>query len=290
MTNKELKNLLTASIQHLSILYDQSEAESIANLLAQNVFGITRSELFTSEYFDISESALSNYHEALSNLKKGVPLQHITGTQLFYKNDFKVSPDVLIPRPETEEMVGTCIEENNKKGPLHILDLCTGSGCIAITLDLALPDAKVDALELSTVALQIARHNNDQLGADIKFLHEDIMAFQPKMKYDIIISNPPYILDSEKTSLHRNVIDHEPHEALFVEDHKSLIFYEKIASLLDHALKPGGKIYLEINEAKGAETLELFNESFKSTEIRKDFFGKDRFLVGTSYLGKKEPY
>lgn len=263
----------------LQDVYPKTEIESFFYLLSEHFLGYSRSQLAINYNSTMSESELLKYHYALKDLKKHKPLQFITGVQFFYENEFKVSEHTLIPRPETEELVDLIIKENQDfKG--EILDIGTGSGVIAISLDLALKNSNIIAFDVSKEALVTARQNNTDLDANVDFKFQNILnpSYEGE-KFDIFVSNPPYVLNSEKELMQPNVLEYEPHLALFVEDNDPLLFYKKIVEFSKTHLKKNGKIYFEINEKYGKETAELLtSNSFSSVEIIKDMQGKDRIV------------
>lgn len=214
-------------------------------------------------------------------LKTGEPIQYILGHGPFYGREFKVSPATLIPRNETEELVHLIIKENPQAN-LRILDIGTGTGCIPITLALEMKNPEVFAVDISEDALEIAKENAKALQAKVKFLPCDILAEIPPLSdLDLIVSNPPYIPFSEKEQMHRNVLDFEPHLALFVSTDDPLVFYKKIAEKGKHLLKPHGKLYFEINERFGNEVVRVLSAlDFKEIRIIKDLNGKDRIVSG----------
>lgn len=193
--------------------------------------------------------------------------------------EFKVGPVVLIPRPETEELVRWVLEDSKEEIGMDVLDLGTGSGCIAISLSKLLKNSKVQALDVSQEALKIAKENARLNNAVVDFFSGDILNLIIEQKFDIIVSNPPYVRQLEKNKMHNNVLIHEPKQALFVSDSEPLIFYEKIAGFATKNLKPNGILYLEINQYLGEETCELLSKfNFIAIELRKDLYGNDRFI------------
>lgn len=232
----------------------------------------------------MSESELLKFHYAIKDLKKFKPVQFITGSQFFYDNDFKVSEHTLIPRPETEELVDLIVKENtNFNG--RILDIGSGSGAIAISLDKALENSKVTAFDVSKKALETAEYNNSALKSNVNFQYQDIL--KPTYigeAFDIIASNPPYVLESEKELMQANVLEFEPHLALFVEDSDPLLFYKSIVQFCKSKLKSNGKLYFEINEKYGVETAKLLiDNNFSGVEVIKDMQGKDRIVKGIKF-------
>lgn len=257
-------------------LYPEPEAQQLVFWLLEHFLKCNRGDIVRDKELTEIPRTLSL---ALDELKQGKPIQYIIGTAPFYGREFKVTPQVLIPRNETEELVHLIIKENPEPN-LHILDIGTGSGCIPITLSLEMKTAKVCAIDISEAALKIAKENALNLVAKVNFkkidaLGEDI----PVKNLDILISNPPYVREMEKAQMHKNVLDYEPEIALFVSDDDPLIFYRTIAQKGLIALKPGGKLYFEINEALGKEMMELVKGlGYQEVRIHQDLQGKDRML------------
>lgn len=271
-------------IGDLTGIYGAEEASSIAWLTVSFVCKISRSAYLNVKHEDISEIELSAFQSILIDLKKGIPIQYVLGETEFYGSVFKVNPSVLIPRPETEELVDWVLKDiktlTNYVTPLKILDIGTGSGCIPITIKKYLPDSEIFAMDISESALITAQANAIQNKVNIHFTQNDILhADSSDIKYTIIISNPPYVTISEKENMHVNVVDHEPHSALFVPDDDALIFYNAIADYAITHLHKRGFLYLEINENLGSQTLTLLdNKGFKNLELRKDLRDKDRMI------------
>jgi len=218
--------------------------------------------------------------EALVQLEKGHPIQYITGYAPFYGREFQVNSSVLIPRNETEELVHLILAENQQKG-LRLLDIGTGSGCIPITLALEMDDPHITTVDVSEAALEVARLNADQYQTDaIQFMHCDVLHEElPVGDLDVIVSNPPYVRESEKAHMHTNVIDHEPHLALFVPEDDPLVFYRVIAAKGMSSLKAGGKLYFEINEALGTEVIALLTSlGYTDIVLRRDLNDRDRMV------------
>lgn len=210
------------------------------------------------------------------------PVQYIIGEAYFFQEKFKVTPAVLIPRQETEELIQWIIN-NHPEGATKIIDIGTGSGCIAVALALQLPGSRVTALDISKAALDVASANAMALKADVEFLQMDILqTTQLADNYDIIVSNPPYVRLLEKNEIQPNVLNYEPHVALFVADTNPLVFYEKIAALARKHLNPNGKLYFEINQYLGQETVSLLEKYFKHVALKKDLHGRDRMICAYS--------
>lgn len=280
MTLTHLKNKFKVT---LKTIYPLSDVTSIFRLLVNYKLDLDAAEIVLEASKALSERDLEFFHSALNRLQDKEPVQYILGETNFYSLNFKVTPDVLIPRPETEELVEWIIQDatiqiDNKK--IRILDIGAGSGCIAISLANNLPYATVSALDISEKALQIAKENAQHNKVDIHFIQADILKIATlPQRYDIIVSNPPYVREEEKMQMHENVLEHEPKEALFVSDETPLLFYDKIADLAKKHLSEKGCLYFEINQYLGKETLQLMKaKGFTSVELRKDFLGKNRFI------------
>ncbi|MNI41350.1 Release factor glutamine methyltransferase [compost metagenome] len=266
----------------LEALYDTEEASALFRLAAAHVLGLpfTQPRMLRDTAIDLTNK--QQLLSMLSDLKLGKPVQHVLGEAHFYGLVFKVNGNVLIPRPETEELVEWIISDSNSQftvGNLKILDIGTGSGCIPVTLKKHLPQAEVSALDVSEEALAVAKLNATQIGVEVDFVQADILNFSSELKFDVIVSNPPYIRYLEKAEMHDNVLEHEPHLALFVSNEDPLIFYKAIASFALTNLNPNGKLYFEINEYLGQETVDmLLDKGFENIELRKDMQGKDRMI------------
>ncbi len=267
--------------QSLSEYYAEDEAKAIARILLQKVTGEPFHQILANGLLFMSTSQLEKMDGYLSQLKLQKPIQYIIGETEFFGITLQVTPDVLIPRPETEELVDWVIKSNKYQRP-SILDIGTGSGCIAIALAKNIPKAKVHAIDISTQAIALAKKNAAIAGVEINLNVQDILKLHgsiPGTPFDIIVSNPPYVRESEKAFMHRNVLQYEPQMALFVNDNDPLIYYHAIAKYAKDLLKPEGLVYCEINEALGKETSAIFKTfGFEDVEIRKDINGKDRMI------------
>lgn len=275
-------------IQNLTSTYGSDEAKSLAWLSISFVLKINR-----TTYLNIKNEPLVADNSALllqilDELKIGRPLQYILGETEFYGLTFKVNPSVLIPRPETEELVDWVLKEvrvlKSETSLLKILDIGTGSGCIPVALKMHLPWAEVFAIDISAGALETAQQNADLNQTEIHLVQDDILNPRKDLiinnKYSVIISNPPYVTVSEKEQMHRNVLEYEPHSALFVQDDDPLVFYHAIADFAWLHLQDTGYLFFEINENLGKETLDLLHQKgFKNTELRQDLRGKDRMIM-----------
>jgi release factor glutamine methyltransferase len=288
LRNNTLAGLMEWFYYHLDEMYGVEEARSITKMIISDFFGFTAVDLVLRKNDRFSESQILQLYRAIKQLKENVPVQHITGKSFFRNLILSVSPDVLIPRPETEELVAWIVDDikslqGEDKSNLKIWDIGTGSGAISISLAGEITNARVYATDISEKALNIAKLNAEANNVDVSFILHNILADSPfDEKFDVIVSNPPYIRDSEKRLMHANVLSHEPHLALFVPDDDPLMFYRSIAKTAMMTLKPGGSLYVEINEALGQETAELFTGlGLSSVTIKKDLFGKDRFARAT---------
>ena len=260
-------------------IYGPGESESIAYLILSHI-GFSRKSFYDPENKDLDEAGELFIADCVTQLLNYRPVQYILGETDFYGLRFILNEGVLIPRQETEELVQIILKENHSREP-QILDLGTGSGCIAITLAKNLQGAHVTATDNSPDAIEIAVKNAVLNNAGVRFLHDDILdsKIDPVLKYDIIVSNPPYVLLSEKKLMHQNVLNFEPPRALFVTDDEPLVFYYAIARIASEKLTGNGKLYVEINEKFGpgvAEVLESMD--FGNVHILKDIHGKDRFV------------
>ena len=273
--------------ENLSEYYPVAEIHSFFYLLSEKHLKKKRIDVALSKNEKVSTKVQTLFEEAIQQLKIYKPIQYITGETLFFDLPFQVSEAVLIPRPETEELVRYILSNAVRNKKLNILDIGTGSGCIAISLSKHLGKSTVFAMDVSANALQIAKKNAIKNNVEIHFIEADILIddshywtniFQNK-KFDIIVSNPPYVLEKEKNLMQKNVVDYEPKAALFVPDNDPLLFYKKIAEFSIKHLRKGGILYLEINEAKGKETVLLLKDfGFHSIRLKKDIFGKDRMI------------
>ena len=278
------KILFNQLVLEITPVYEENEAKSIIYLLLEYYLKLSKTDIF----LDKNIIQTFDFQEIIQRIKAQEPIQYIIEETEFYGRKFKVTPDTLIPRPETEELVQLTI--NNEQltsirkridSKLKILDIGTGSGCIAISLACELPDAQVFAYDISEAALKIARENAQRNEANVIF--EKVNIIEPftihHSPFTVIISNPPYVMNSEKAEMERNVLEYEPHLALFVEDNDPLIFYRKIAEFTAKNLIDKGLCIVEINQAFGLETAELFwNQGFSVVEVIKDMFGKDRMV------------
>jgi len=268
----------------LTTFLENGESRTIAYLLLDQICNISKEDVIAGKGVKFASKAISKLDAYISRLQNHEPIQYILGTAVFYGRKFKVDQNVLIPRPETEELVQWCIGENNTPNP-DILDIGTGSGCIAITLKKEIPKSNVYALDFSDNALIIANRNARDHKCDIMFYETDILKDNLNaIELDIIISNPPYVRISESTLMASRVTKFEPPEALFVDDFNPLVYYKRIIILAQDNLRKGGKIYFEINEAFGKEIRNLFTPvHFKDIDLREDINGKIRMVRAIKY-------
>lgn len=282
MTLKEFRNHFK---NELSEVYPTTEIESFFFLLIEEYLGLQRIDTVLKPDFKIDEAKLSTLNKVLKRLKKQEPIQYIIGKTEFYGYPFFVNENTLIPRPETEELVEWIINEvenshlaKNKK--LNILDIGTGSGCIPIALAKNLKNATISAIDVSSEALKMAKKNAEFNKVNINFIEKDILtANNLSESYDIIVSNPPYVRELEKVEIQNNVLENEPHLALFVSDDDPLIFYDKIAELAKTHLTKNGILFFEINQYLGLETVRILKEkAYKNIVLKKDLFKNDRMI------------
>ncbi len=277
----KLKEAIEQLREGLAGVADPQEVQAMIRVICEDVFNYDPVDVALRQESELPDFAPQRVADIVARLQRHEPLQYILGTARFHGHRFKVTPAVLIPRPETEQLVDLIIEEN-QGSDLRVLDMGTGSGCIAIALARALKFARVDALDVSRDALAVARDNAASLKVKVRFFESDMLAPQPAATYDIIVSNPPYITWSERELMERNVKDHEPAQALFVPDNDPLLFYKAIASYAKRSLEKGGRLYLEINQRFGAEVKRLLEDcGFDEVRIIVDSFGKDRFAVAS---------
>lgn len=316
-----LKELINKGLETISVLYPEREAREMVLLYLEDVHAVKRLAHILEPSLEVSDDVAAESLAAFDRMASGEPLQYIIGKAHFYGRDFKVSPAVLIPRPETEilcrevktRLGAICAEvafchprlgggahevggghwstwhQAQDNGPLRILDLCTGSGCIAWTLALEMPGAEVTAVDISEEALAVASSQDfaeemARTGAIApRFIKADVLAgpIEGLGQFDIIVSNPPYVMDSEKALMRTNVLDHEPHLALFVPDNDPLLFYRAVAGWADSLLAPGGLGLVEINEALGKETSAVFGAGYTSVEVLCDLSDRHRFVKFT---------
>ena len=277
----------------LKNIQDEQEIESFFFILTEYLHNLKRVDVALNPNYEISDAAIEKWNSILVQLQQEKPIQYITGEAWFYGLQFEVNENTLIPRPETEELVEWIIESQKSKvksQKFEILDIGTGTGCIPISLKANLPHVNVSAIDVSEKALEVARRNAVSNKVEINFIQTNILEvedlsqlqtpnFQLPTSFDIIVSNPPYVRNLEKEEIKKNVLDYEPHLALFVEDTDALLFYRKIAQLALKNLAPNGLLFFEINQYLGKETVELLkNLGLKNIELKKDIYGNDRMI------------
>ena len=269
----------------LQPLYDHAEAQSVTYWLMEEMLGYTQKDLILDPGKLLPASIQYQTEFVLQQLLLHKPVQQILGCAYFMDLKLQINEHVLIPRPETEELVQWIQKSYAPEANINLIDICTGSGCIALALKKHFKNATLSAQDLSTEALKIAQLNAKKLQLAVDFKQTDVLAANwqlPTDTYDVVVSNPPYIKETEQAFMRQNVLEHEPHMALFVPDDNALVFYEKIAKQAFHALKPRGKLFFEINQALGAETCDLLHKiGYSHTEIRKDLSGNDRMIMAT---------
>ena len=280
MLLKEIKNIYH---KELDTIYSKEEVDSFFYLVIEHYLELERFVLALKPQLVVTKTDEQPLFEALGQLKQEKPIQYILGSTQFMDLVFKVNENVLIPRPETEELVRWIIDDfeliENKE--INILDIGTGSGCIAIALAKYLKNAKVDAIDISETALEVAQENARLNKVEVGFIQADIFKLEYlEEKYDIIVSNPPYVRMLEKERMKPNVIENEPELALFVEDKDPLVYYRKISEFAKSNLKKGGCLYFELNQYLSEETNALLANDFSEVELHKDMFGNDRMLKG----------
>lgn len=285
-----LKDLINKGAETVSTMYPEREAREMVFAFLEHHIGTRRHTHIVEPGYEVSEEDACKAVSAFERMASGEPLQYVTGKADFYGRDFHVTPSVLIPRPETELLCRMALDVAAER-QIDILDLCTGSGCIAWTVALECPHAEVTAVDISDGALDVAVNQDfteelSRTGAKAPvFCKADVLAgpeafCRADRKYDLILSNPPYVMDKEKALMRTNVLEHEPHLALFVSDDDPLVFYRAVAAWASALLAPDGTGIVEINEALGPETAKVFLDAgFSSAEIVKDLSERDRFVV-----------
>lgn len=276
-----MKQLIKRIDEALSPHYTQSEVRAFARIIATELLGFSQTTYYLRDKVTLTPADEARLADALARLQKEEPIQYILGYSDFCDLRFKVTPEVLIPRPETSELVQWIEQEAGGAGT--ILDIGTGSGCIAVSLAKKLPHTQVTAWDISPAALETAQENSRANGCNVQFEQRDILTYNPVgEKFDIIVSNPPYIKDCEKQTMGNNVLLWEPHLALFVPDNNPLLFYHAIAQKALTMLPTGGKLFFEINREHGAETIAMLQEmSYRNITLRKDFADNDRMICAT---------
>ncbi|RPE00919.1 peptide chain release factor N(5)-glutamine methyltransferase [Aureibaculum marinum] len=286
-----LASLKSVFFKELNKIYTKEEVLSFYYILVKEYLDLEKSEVFLKPELQISKTQVTLFNNSILALKQEKPIQYIIGKTYFYSLTFKVNKNVLIPRPETEELVAWILSEvsnknaNDTKSNLNILDIGTGSGCIAISLAKNLKLSEVFAIDISKKALYIAKQNAELNKTKVNFLEQDILNLSKtnpilnSQKYDVIVSNPPYVRELEKQEIKNNVLLNEPHLALFVKDNNPLLFYNKIADFALKNLTEYGKIFFEINQYLASETVNLLKQKgFENIELRTDLFGNKRMI------------
>ena len=278
-------------IKNLTSVYDAAEAESFFYIILESKKNLKRLDLALKPDLEFSVNEITLFRTLELNLKNEIPVQYLLGTTSFYDLNFEVNKNVLIPRPETEELVDWIVQDNKKsENSIKILDIGTGSGCIAISLAKNIPNSKITAIDISEKALKIAQKNSINNNVAATFLKKNILKISNlEQIFDIIVSNPPYVRNLEKNEIKKNVLDYEPHLALFVDDDDALIFYRTIATLALKNLSENGRLYFEINQFLGLETVQLLEKlGYKNIELRKDIYGNDRMIKASPPPYSKE--
>ncbi|WP_103071470.1 peptide chain release factor N(5)-glutamine methyltransferase [Aquimarina sediminis] len=277
----KIKDLRDSFVSSLSGIYDSEEVLSLFYMLTEEILELRRVDVAIHLNKKLSAEEKKKFDKAVKRLKDHEPVQYIIGKADFYGVTFRVTPHVLIPRPETEELVDWIINDQaNAKDSISILDIGTGSGCIAISLAKNLPKAKVYAIDVSAEAINVAKENASKNEVDVTFVLTDILNTEELfLKFDIIVSNPPYVRELEKNEMKANVLDNEPPQALFVSDDAPLIFYKKITQLARKKLKENGVLYFEINQYLGEETKSMIEaKGYTTVIVRKDMYNNDRMI------------
>ena len=275
----KLKEAIEQLRNGLAGVAEPQEVQAMIRIICEDIFNYDQVDVALRQESELPDFAQERITDIISRLRRHEPLQYIVGSACFHGHRFKVTPAVLIPRPETEQLIDMIVDEN-PASDLRVLDMGTGSGCIAISLARALKFAQVDALDVSRDALAVARENAALLKVKVRFFESDMLSPQPPARYDIIVSNPPYVCWSERESMERNVLDYEPGQALFVPDNDPLLFYKAIAAYAAQSLERGGRLYLEINQRFGNEVKRLLEgNGFDEVRIIEDSYGKTRFVV-----------
>ena len=269
----------------LSTCYDSREIDGMTRIIFEDVLLWQPVDIVMRDGEQLPEFFDSRLASIIARLKQHEPLQYILGKARFHGHSFAVTPATLIPRPETEQLVDMIVDEN-PGSDLAVLDIGTGSGCIAISLARALKFAQVTATDVSPDALAVAQHNATALKTRVRFIEQDILTCSaPSQAWDIIVSNPPYITEQEKATMERNVLDYEPHSALFVPNDDPMLFYRPIAAYASRSLKNGGRLYLEINRAMAQQVSDILRQAgLSNIHIHNDFNGNNRFVTATKTL------
>lgn len=265
----------------LEPLYGNGEARAITDYVLDVCFGLSKADILCGAVEEMTAEKTAELNKIFGRLMEGEPVQYVLGRAEFCGRWFDVRPGVLIPRPETEELCAWITADSKASGSPKVLDIGTGSGCIAITLQLDMPESNVTAWDISADALDVARENAQRFGANVNFVKQDALNAKPEGEWDVIVSNPPYICEKEKKDMAVNVLEHEPHTALFVPDADPLLFYRAITRLAVQTLSKGGRLYFEINPIYADDTCRMMRaEGMTAVELRSDMYGKQRMAKG----------
>lgn len=265
----------------LEPLYGNGEARAITDYVLDVCFGLSKADILCGAVEEMTAEKTAELNKIFGRLMEGEPVQYVLGRAEFCGRWFDVRPGVLIPRPETEELCAWITADSKASGSPKVLDIGTGSGCIAITLQLDMPESNVTAWDISADALDVARENAQRFGANVNFVKQDALNAKPEGEWDVIVSNPPYICEKEKKDMAVNVLEHEPHTALFVPDADPLLFYRAITRLAVQTLNKGGRLYFEINPIYADDTCRMMRaEGMTAVELRSDMYGKQRMAKG----------
>lgn len=285
LRNNTLSEVFSWFCGLMADVYPRQECHAIARVVFEHHLQLDYSGQILQGDKRLTESQIVLFYKAAQKLQKHIPVQYVTGVSYFGDLQLEVNPAVLIPRPETHQLVQWVVQEikNSDRQNLNLWDIGTGSGAIVISLGRELPRINLYASDVSPEALEVARKNAARHHIPVHFFENDILKSPPPhLAFDCIVSNPPYVRELEKQQMQKNVLDHEPHQALFVPDHDPLLFYKAIAQKAKTTLVPGGMLFLEINEEMGGDCCRLLTETgFGQTCLKKDFHGKDRFVKGT---------
>lgn len=265
----------------LEPLYGNGEARAVTDYVLDVYFGLSKADIMCGAVDEMTAEKTAELNKIFGRLMEGEPVQYVLGRAEFCGRWFNVRPGVLIPRPETEELCAWITADSKASGSPKVLDIGTGSGCIAITLQLDMPESKVTAWDISADTLDVARENAQRFGANVNFVKQDALNAKPEGEWDVIVSNPPYICEKEKKDMAVNVLEHEPHTALFVPDADPLLFYRAITRLAVQTLSKGGRLYFEINPIYADDTCRMMQaEGMTAVELRSDMYGKQRMAKG----------
>lgn len=265
----------------LEPLYGNGEARAVTDYVLDVCFGLSKADIMCGAVEEMTAEKAAELNKIFGRLMEGEPVQYVLGRAEFCGRWFDVRPGVLIPRPETEELCAWITADSKASGSPKVLDIGTGSGCIAITLQLDMPESNVTAWDISADALDVARENAQRFGANVNFVKQDALNAKPEGEWDVIVSNPPYICEKEKKDMAVNVLEHEPHTALFVPDADPLLFYRAITRLAVQTLNKGGRLYFEINPIYADDTCRMMQaEGMTAVELRSDMYGKQRMAKG----------